>query len=536
MKKCVFGVWCALSFLFFSAFSSPQDSLILRLATTTNDSVKVSILSKLATSYAKDDMTVSLKYAKEMVDLINKLPEDRVKGSYYADAAIIYLNCNIYDKTLELLFEALKIFERLGDKRSITMIKNNMGGVYLRLGKHGMALKYFTEGLEEAKKQIEAGDSTFVTRLHAYYNNIGLIYNTDKNKRVLAGTYLEKALETVPPSDYLNLGQYYNNMAQYYYETGKKEKAFQCAEKSMEYRKLDNSEYGIARTNYTLANFYYQEKDFKKAKNYLKEAEATGERLNSSLILSGVYELFVKIYEMEEDYKTANAYLKKNWNAQNQLVNDTILTHTATLKLEYDFAQQTALHQAEVAQAKVKLRLTLYIAGLLLVVFALLFFLIRFRNRQIRLEKTNLELDLETKNKELTTNVMYLMRNTDMIRRVIEQLVKLKPKLKAENSDVIKDIILDLESLLKDDLWNEFETHFNRVHVDFYRKLKVVCPDLTPTELKMCAFLRLNMSSKEISSISGITVKSVEVMRGRIRKKLSISNTDTNLINFLSDF
>lgn len=132
--------------------------------------------------------------------------------------------------------------------------------------------------------------------------------------------------------------------------------------------------------------------------------------------------------------------------------------------------------------------------------------------------------------------MMYLMRNTDLIREVTERLIKLKPKLKSENSDVIKDIILSLESLLKNDLWSEFETHFNRVHLDFYKKLKSSCPDLTPTELKLCAFLRLNMSSKEISSISGITVKSVEVMRGRVRKKLNISNTDINLINFLSDF
>lgn len=536
MKKCVCGLCCALNFLFLSAFASPQDSLVLQLAVTTNDSVKIRILSELATSYTKNDMTVSLKYAKEMVDFVNKLPENETKGSYYVDAAIIYLNCNIYDKALQLLFEALRIFEQLGDLRSITIIKNNMGGVYLRLGKQDMALKYFTEGLENAKKLIEAGDTILTTRLHTYYNNIGLIYNTDKDKKALAGTYLEKAVETVPPSDYLNLGQYYNNLAQYYYETGKKDKAFECAEKSMEYRKLDKSGYGVARTNYTLASLYYQEGDFGKAKAYLAEAQATGEKLNSLLILSSVYELFVNIYEAENDYKTANVYLKKGWEVKNQLVNDTILTHTATLKLEYDFARQTVLHQAEVEQAKLKLKLTWYIAGLMLVVLALLFFLVRSRHRQVKLEKANLELDLETRNKELTTNVMYLMRNTDMVRTVIEQLVKLKPRLKAENSDVIKDIIIDLESLLKDDLWNEFETHFNGVHVDFYKKLKIVCPDLTPTELKMCAFLRLNMSSKEISSISGIAVKSVEVMRGRIRKKLNISNTDTNLINFLSDF
>lgn len=78
--------------------------------------------------------------------------------------------------------------------------------------------------------------------------------------------------------------------------------------------------------------------------------------------------------------------------------------------------------------------------------------------------------------------------------------------------------------------------HFNRVHLDFYKKLQRIAPDLTPTELKLCAFLRLNMSTKEISSLTQSSDRSIDVMRGRIRKKLNITNTTTNLITFLSEF
>lgn len=263
---------------------------------------------------------------------------------------------------------------------------------------------------------------------------------------------------------------------------------------------------------------------------------ASAEKINSSLTLKSIYELLIDLHESENNYKAANTYLKKAHEIDNRMVNDTIMARTTALKLEYDFAKKTAMQQLEMQKTKLKMRLTLCICSLLVLSAILFVLFIRNRNKRIRSEKECLEKDLESRNKELTTNVMYLMRNTDLVKKVTERLVELKPRLKSENSDIVKDIILDLEFLLKEDMWNEFELHFNRVHLNFYKKLKEICPELSPSELKLCAFLRLNMSSKEISCINGITVKSVEVMRGRIRKKLNISNTDTNLINYLSEF
>lgn len=514
---------------------SDIDSLTLSLARAREDTVKIRLLNSLANAYSEHDMNISLDYITEMLVLTEKLPEKQ-RGSIYANSAVVYLHCNVYDKALELLLKALRIFEKTGKRQSIAVIKNSMGGVYLRLSKPELALKYFKEGLQETEQLIQEGDSSMLQNLHVYYNNIGLIYETQAGNEALAGTYMEKAIEHVAPDNYMDLGQYYNNLALHYYNSGRTEKAFHCAEKSMDYRKKLDNEYGIARSNYTLGYLYYKEKDLKKAKIYLEKARETAQKINSSLILENVYNLLVQIYEAENNYKAANDFLKKQTLLQNSLVNDTILARTTALRLEYDFDKRTALQRAEIQKTELKLKLTLYIAALVFIVLALLFFLFRSRNKRIQLEKETLEKDLETRNKELTTNVMYLMRNTDLIRTVTERLIKLKPRLKSENSDVIKEIILDLESLMKDDLWNEFETHFNRVHLYFYKKLKEICPDLSPSELKLCAFLRLNMSSKEISSISGITVKSVEVMRGRIRKKLNITNTDTNLINFLSEF
>lgn len=246
--------------------NNDSDSLTMALVKATHDTAKIELLYSLANLYAEHNIDRSLNYVSEMLSITEKLPSHQ-QGVYLADAALIYLHCNVYDKALELLFQALKIFEAAGDRSSIAVIKNSMGGIYYRLNKTEQALKYFKEGLEECQLLIQGGDTTFKDNLHVYYNNIGLVYATEQDKQALATTYMEKAIETVPPEDYLNLGQYYNNIALNYYQTGNKAKAFDCAHKSMYYRELQNNEYGIARTNYTLGKLYYQEKIFPKRKH-----------------------------------------------------------------------------------------------------------------------------------------------------------------------------------------------------------------------------------------------------------------------------
>lgn len=518
------------------ALTTNRDSLILNLAKASSDTVKILLLNQLANDYINSDMEISLEYTQEMVELIDRQSLTDKKGAYYADAAILYLNCNIYDKALDLLFKALKIFEVSGNQYSIAITKNTMGGVYFRLGKMEQALQCFNEGMKICEEKVAEGDSSYNNRLHLFYNNISLIYYTQEDKRPLAGSYLEKAIATVPPNDYSNLSQYYNNIASFFYEQGRTEQAYDCAYKSLNYRKKLNDDNSIARSFYTLASLFYSEKKLPQAQLYLDSALHIGLKLKSNLLLRDVYKLNLVIAENRSDYLSAYQYQKKIYEIQNLLVNDTILAKTTAMKLEYDYEKKAAIQELNIQKAKFRSNLLACILITVIIVTILIFLLVRNRNKRIQLEKENLEKDLEVKNKELTTNVIYLMRNTDMIRQVIQKLIEIRPSLNHENVEAIKKVIMNLQSLMKDDIWNEFETHFNHVHLDFYKKIKERYPDLTPTELKLCAFLRLNMSSKEISSLTGITVKSVEVMRARLRKKLNIANTDINLISYLLEF
>lgn len=83
-------------------------------------------------------------------------------------------------------------------------------------------------------------------------------------------------------------------------------------------------------------------------------------------------------------------------------------------------------------------------------------------------------------------------------------------------------------------VWEEFETRFSKVHDEFYKKLRINYPQLTPTEIKICAFLKLNMNTKDIASLTNRSPRTIENTRQSIRKKLTI-DAETNLVNFLLD-
>ena len=139
------------------------------------------------------------------------------------------------------------------------------------------------------------------------------------------------------------------------------------------------------------------------------------------------------------------------------------------------------------------------------------------------------------KNKELTTNVMYLLKKNEFIESISAKLKNSKQFFKPENRAFVDSISKELESSLSKDAWEEFEVRFQQVHSEFYKKLTNKYPDLSPNDLKLCAFLRLNMSTKDIASITYQSYNTLSTARYRLRKKLNLDD-HANLITFLNQF
>ncbi len=154
----------------------------------------------------------------------------------------------------------------------------------------------------------------------------------------------------------------------------------------------------------------------------------------------------------------------------------------------------------------------------------------------IRLQNEKLQSEIQLKNTELASTTFNLVQKGEMLMKVKEEFVRMKKlhELDKESDDYKKILRMLGDDKMKKN-WEQFAVHFDMVHSNFLVSLKEIFPNLTASELKLCAYLRLNLSSKEIAQIMNITVKGVELGRHRLRKKLQIP-AGVNLVNFLLNF
>ncbi|MDT8392528.1 MAG: response regulator [Bacteroidales bacterium] len=145
-----------------------------------------------------------------------------------------------------------------------------------------------------------------------------------------------------------------------------------------------------------------------------------------------------------------------------------------------------------------------------------------------------LERELLFKQKVMTENALYIRRRAELGNSVIDDLKKINRKTRNEFSEILLGAISKLRNLIQGQEWKEFELRFEEEHNNFREKITSLHPDLTPNEIKLCTFLRLNMASKEISELTGQSVRALETARSRMRKKLGLERSD-NLIQYLHD-
>jgi DNA-binding CsgD family transcriptional regulator len=154
----------------------------------------------------------------------------------------------------------------------------------------------------------------------------------------------------------------------------------------------------------------------------------------------------------------------------------------------------------------------------------------------MQLKNESLKSEIETKNTELASTALNLIQKDETLMKVKEEFMRLKKvKETDKESEEYKKIVRMLGDNNMKKNWDQFAIHFNKVHDDFLLFMKKQYPKLTASDLKLCAYLRLNLSSKDIAQIMNITIKSVELSRYRLRKKLQVP-TGVSLFDFLLNF
>lgn len=526
-------------FLLFLVSVSAQDkfrldSLQTVLDADLPDSARIKTLIGLANEYANGDYMKSVTIAMQARELAAK-GGDR-KWIVFTDRVLanLFFSMGDYKKASTHYFDALKYYSDSKDTFGIALVYLNLGAMQDRLYEYDQALDYYNKALA-LMVHVPHNHKDQPRLLTSLYNNIAAVYQTKKDPD-MALTYFNKTLGIARESGNKRVeAMVLNNMGKLYMEDlHELDKAKEYLMQSLELRRDLGDQAELSRSYIQLSEFYRLGKQLEKATEMAEEALRMGLAIGSLEVQKNAYLSLSTIMEDAGDLQASLDAFKAFKSVSDSIRSEIAGDEVARLQLQFDFDKAEQARAAREDKLRSDYTLTIIILAAALVIVALVAVVIRVRARQSELKRQSLTQTVEIKNRELTTNVMYLVKKNELINNVAERLLNLKSNLLPENQKVVNEIILDLQREGDSDMWREFEVRFNHVHGDFYEKLRTLYPDLSPADEKLCAFLRLNMSSKEIAAITRQSVKSVEVARARLRKKLNLTNTTSNLVSHLS--
>lgn len=423
-------------------------------------------------------------------------------------------------------------FSGINDKGRLAKVYRQIGNISFDNEDWSLSYKYRWLAY---KTHLEARDSLEVIKdlsnLSIYYNRQGM--------RDSAGFFLDQALLI---NEHLNKprdkAQFLINVASFAIEDERYEDAEKLLNQSLgivggiESKKDFNFIAPFAFVN--LGLIYYKRGQLLEAKDLFERSlDLSGPSVNLPARAGINYELY-KIHSRLENYADASGYLEKYrilMDSNNREVNKQNLL---ALEMKYNYEQ----HELERLEREKKLKLIMsaagIVVGLVVLVLLLLYSRQRIKVKNVRLERKIQDINLERLNRELASQALNMVRINERKVSLINALKQHLPSIKKENQQILQQVIAGFESDQNEAAWKEFEMRFREVHKAFYERLMAINPNLTLNEKRLCAFLRLDMTSKEISAITGQSIRAIEQARIRLRKQLGLTNQQVSLSAFLS--
>lgn len=579
-----------LGFSFLFGFSQVQekDSLIRLINKTKSGNTKALLYAELSKKFKTNSIDTAVFYSKKGLETSKA---NNFKMGIAENSALLgdyYIIKNSLDSAKVNYVKSIEIYKETDSIYKYTLYKMRLGNINLAQNNYTEALSLYQDCLVISKekkfnsllphlynnsgllfKQIEDYNdaiSNFQIAYELFINNndeansVYPLYNIALIKSIIGKNdeaiddYLNLIAYHLKTENWLSLAQIYNSISEIYLEKGDyntSEEYVDMALKAIEDKKdsfnTGPTSFHNASIYSNAAELYRIQKKYEISKKYawkaLQLSLDNSYKLNvfrSSKTLADIYDKLNKI--------DSSLYYYKIYIDYNQQYKDEYDVKQLTkLKMQNEFDE--ILREKEIEriyeEATYKNRELKYIGltiftGLSFVIIILLYVNQKNKNSKLKLKEENLILeknklnqDLEYKKKELASNMMFLMEKNEFITSISKKLIELKPDAKKNNKELIQQIINEIKHNSSTKMWDEFELRFKEVHVKFYRELHKVHPDLTLNEIKICAFLRLKMSSKDISAITHQSVKSINMARFRLRKKLNIDG-DENLLSYLN--
>ncbi|WP_280673610.1 MULTISPECIES: LuxR C-terminal-related transcriptional regulator [unclassified Dysgonomonas] len=478
----------------------------------------------------------------------NVLSKDEYPAEYAKTLllkSILYVNATIrYAEAYKYLNETIELFDDDDDAPFIALAYNHIGALWAHLGE----LENAIANIKKAENIFtEAGYNTTASFVRSNSYGIQLmignpekiiplvkkdLFNAESRKDTTSAIFLNivlgNSLVYVKEFDSANiyLNKAYNLISTY-------------------------SAPSVVRQSdvlYYLGKLFYLKKDYDNAILYIEKAMPYIKKLGLITFESNMNSMLSDIYKQKGDDALAYKYLKQSVALKDSLALTNKMKEVQRIKSHTELKNYQQQIQITEQQAKIKKTQWLLISAVLTVILLIIVFSLlhinkerklkelkiiqldqELKNKEInnRLEKMEMERQMEEKEREIATSQLLVSEKSKMLEQLLETL---KPLYKSKDiSDKVWRKIKTFTSsnLNKESGWEKSKFHFEKVHPDFFKNLKDQFPQLTENELRLCAYIRIGMRTKDIAEMLSIDPRSVITNRYHLKKKMNLGKEQT---------
>lgn len=450
------------------------------------------------------------------------------QGDSYRQAEInvllgrVYQRSGNYTQAFLFLHKAMMLYQSISNDQGMAVVYGGLGHLYEKTQAYDSALIYQKRALNYYSR---VGDTLGLADIH---DNIGSIYE-DLNQFEEAHHHFQTALDYNQTmgnmaSQIVNL----NNIGDTYRKRNNFKTALNYSTQALKLAESAKLDYQIKSACRDLSIIYKSLNQPAKALGYLERSYELTDNIFSEQIAEEIAKTQA-IYELEQKQQRITL-LEKEHRLNFLLMLFSGIGITIFLILGgFSYSQQKSknnkkrkLLETEAVLAKAELENAHLNEEKLTA---------ELENKQLKEEQ--LQQELELKSKSLTKSALHMIQKNEFLHELRTKLKDIRKGNPEQQEKRIKKLIksIDLSFTLDDD-WQEFETVFQQVHSEFFEKLKTLYPKLSPAEVRLCAMIRLNLHSKDMSAIMGISQDSLRISRYRLRKKLGLGK-GANLYSFI---
>ncbi len=542
-------------------FLAAEDLAVKLIKSNPSKSIEKTVLWQLSdamyyigfTHKKKGNLLKALDYYKRSLEIDKELGNRIGESATYHNMGALYESQTDLSNAIKSYNKSLKIKEELDDQLGIAYSLNSFGKLYVNQGDNNKALEFFEKSLlifEKFDKKVE---------MALVINNIGSVYEI-VGSRIKALEFYEKSLKI--SRELMNKSGEalcLNNIGAYYSTLGEFSRAVNYYEKSLKI----NQEIGDAERE-ALTLFNIGEIKLENDESIYQEANKVykiGKELGLPLVLEKGAFLMKVLKQNEGDFKKAFYYFQEEVSMRDSILDEENYKLVQKQQAQYEYKQQAAIdsvsHFNEIVfkdqlilkeRDQNKLKAMMYWSTSIF--FAVLSFLIIYfqrikikrKNRlseqqkeihsvslkNKELENNALITELDYKSKELVNFALHIIEKNNFLENLRKEII---------DSDEIADK-KKLKKLIDENLFiekdrEEFKANIESINESFFFKLNDKFPKLTKNDNRLCALLRMNLTSKEIATIQNIAPSSVDIKRHRLRKKLNIT-ADVDLSDFFN--